>query len=86
MRVDLGLLQHRAQDRLAGGVADAGGEIADDQDDQMPGVLELPQLLEDDDVTEMDVGRRRVDAELDPQGSIFRASLPQALLESPRRQ
>jgi hypothetical protein len=33
----------------------------------VPGVLELAQLAEHDRVTEMDVGRRRVDAELDPQ-------------------
>ena len=39
--------------------------------------LELAELLEDDDVAEMDVGRGRVDAELDAQ----RAPLGQALLE-----
>ena len=33
----------------------------------MARVLELAQLTQHDRVTEMDVGRRRVDAELDPQ-------------------
>ena len=65
--VDLLGLEHRAQRGLPGRVADPRGEVADDQDDRVPGVLELAQLLQHDHVAEVDVGRRRVDAELHPQ-------------------
>ena len=37
----------------------------------MAGVLELAQLLEDDGVTEVDVGRGRVEPELGAQGSVL---------------
>ena len=50
-----------------GRIADAGGVVADDQDDDVAGVLELAQLLEHDHVAEVDVGGRRVDPELHPQ-------------------
>ncbi len=47
-----------------------------------PCLLELAQLLEHDRVAEVDVGRGRVDAELDPQ----RPAGGELLLEPPRRQ
>ena len=48
-------------------VPDARGVVADDQHDRVAGVLELAQLLQDDGVAEVEVGRRRVQAELDAQ-------------------
>ena len=48
-------------------VADARRVVADDEHRDVPGVLELAQLVEDHGVAEMDVGRRGVDAELDAQ-------------------
>ena len=52
----------RPQRGAARRVADAGGEVADDQDDGVAGVLELAQLLQHDRVAEVDVGRGGVDA------------------------
>ena len=65
--VDLGFAEHRAQRRAPRGVADAGRVVADDQHDAVPGVLELAQLAQHDRMAEVDVGRRRVDPELDAQ-------------------
>ena len=48
-------------------VADARGVVADDQHDAVAEVLELAQLLQHDRVAEVDVGRGRVDPELDAQ-------------------
>ena len=61
------LLQSRPRLGLAGRVADPSGEVADDQDRDVPGVLELPQLAEHDGPSERDVGRGRVEAELHAQ-------------------
>ena len=68
-RVGLDLLrgEHRAQARAPRGVADARGVVADDQHHPVPGVLELAQLAQHDRVAEVDVGRGRVDPELDAQ-------------------
>ena len=51
-------------------IADHRGEIADDENRLMPEILELAQFPQDDRVAEMDVGARRIDAELDPQRAI----------------
>ena len=40
-------------------------------DDVVPELLELSQLLERDAVAEVDIGRGRVDAELDAQRTVF---------------
>ena len=56
----------RSADRPLG-IADPGRVVADDHHGHVPGGLELAQLLEHDHMAEVDVGRRRVDAELDPQ-------------------
>src|SRR5436309_2908802 len=48
----------------------------------MAGVLELAQLAEHHHVTQVDVGRRRVDAELDTQGAtLLQTALELALRE-----
>ena len=62
---------------LAGGIADAGGEIADDQHCRMAGVLEGPQLAEQDRVAQVDVGAGGIDAELHPQGAALAPGLDQ---------
>jgi hypothetical protein len=63
-------------------VSDPRGEVADDQHDEVPGVLEVAQLAQHDGVPEVDVGRRRVDAQLDAQ----RASERELALQFARRQ
>ena len=52
----------------AGGVANAGGVVADDDDGFVAPVLELADDLERDAVTEVDIGRRGVHAEFDAEG------------------
>jgi len=42
-----------------------GGEVAEDQDRGVAELLELSELAEHDRESEVDVGRRRVDAQLD---------------------
>ncbi len=64
VREDLVAGEGRAGFRATGGVADLGGEVADDEDGLVPELLELAQFLEDDAVTEMEVGGGGVDAEL----------------------
>ena len=59
--------EHGPRRGAAAGVADARGVVADDQHDAVARVLELAQLLQHDGVAEVDVGRGRVEAELDPQ-------------------
>jgi hypothetical protein len=53
-------------------IPDARGVVADDEHDGMPGVLELAELLQDDRVTQVHVGRRRVQSELHPQAPSLR--------------
>jgi hypothetical protein len=47
----------------------------------VPGVLELAQLAEHDRVAEVDVGRGRVDPELDPQRPALRPRRPELCRE-----
>ena len=51
--------------RAAGGVADHPGEVPDDDDDLVSEVLEIAQLLEDHRVSQVQVGRGRVESQLD---------------------
>ena len=67
VRVDLVAGEHRPRRRAPARVAHARGVVADDQHDAMAEVLELAQLLQHDRVPEVDVGRRRVEPELDAQ-------------------
>ena len=67
MGVDLLLAEPRAGCGLAGGVTDHRREVADDQDRDVPAVLEEPEPPEDDRETEMNVRGGGVDAELDSQ-------------------
>ncbi|MNF75963.1 hypothetical protein D3C84_580570 [compost metagenome] len=56
---------------LAGRITHHGGEVADQQDDLVAQVLEGLQLVEDHGVTEVNVGSRRVHAQLDAQRASF---------------
>ena len=67
VRVDLLVGEDRPLGRAAGRVADAGRVVADDQHADVPGVLERAHALQRDRAADVDVGRRDVDAELDPQ-------------------
>jgi hypothetical protein len=53
--------------RLAGGIADAGREVADHQHGQVPQILEAAHLLQHHGVPQVDVGRGRIEARLDAQ-------------------
>src|SRR5690606_4494885 len=66
--LDLSLGQHRPRLALARRVADARGEVADDEDGPVAEVLELAQLAEDDGVADVEVRPRGVHAELDEEG------------------
>ena len=50
-----------------GGIADHRGEVADQEDHLVAEVLHLPHLVQHNGVTEMDVRRGGVEAELDAQ-------------------
>jgi len=52
---------------LATGVADHPGEVADQEDDRVAHVLELAHLVEQHGVADVQVGRGRIEARLDPQ-------------------
>jgi hypothetical protein len=84
--LDLRRGEHRTHARSPGGVSDPGGEVADDQNDPVSGVLEFAQLAQQDRVTEVNVGRGRVDPELHPQRSVLLARGPKLLRQRPRRQ
>ncbi|MCY1416064.1 hypothetical protein D9M71_315650 [compost metagenome] len=71
--VGLGVLQHllasqwRAGGILATGVADHPGEVADQEDDLMPQLLELAQLVDQDSMPKVQVRGGWIETGLDPQ-------------------
>ena len=67
VRVDLLASQARARRRLARRVADHRREVADDEHGGVAEILEQPQPPQHHREPEVNVGRRRVDAELHPQ-------------------
>ena len=69
VRLDLRPRQLGPRGLAAGGVADHGREIPDDEDDAVAGVLEVLHLPEDDGVPEVNVGRRGIEADLDGQAA-----------------
>ena len=71
--------------RAAAGIADACGVVAHDEDHAVAEVLELAQLLQHDGVAEVDVGRRRVEAELGPQLAALARGGLQLGLQAARR-
>ncbi len=73
--VGLGIGEHllfrerRPRFATARGVADAPGEVADEEDDRVPQFLKMAHLVHDHRMAEMQVGRRGVKAHLDAQGT-----------------
>jgi len=59
--------ERRARAVAPGRVADQAGEVADQKDHLMPQVLQLAHLVQHHGVTQVDVGRRRVQPQLDAQ-------------------
>jgi hypothetical protein len=53
------------RDRSAAGIADHRGKVSDDQYREVTEILKIPELSKHDAVTEMDVGRRRVNSKFD---------------------
>ncbi len=76
LRIGLDLLARERRTHVVapGRVTDHRSEIADQKDDLMTQILHLAHLVQDDRMSEMDVGRRRVEAELDPQRLVRRLS------------
>ena len=73
--------ERRAGRVAAGGVADHPGEVADQELDPVTEVLELPQLVDDHRVAEVQVGGGRVEAELHPEGAAGLQLPDEVLLE-----
>jgi hypothetical protein len=65
--IDLVAGQARTRHRLARRVADHRGEVADDEHGGVAEIWEETQAPQHDRESEVNVGRRRVDAELYPQ-------------------
>ena len=80
--VDLGGIHLRAGGRAPARISHARGVVAHDQDHGVAEVLELAQLAQHHGVTQVDVGRRRVHAQLHAQ----RTALRELPLELPLRQ
>ncbi len=59
--------QRRAGGVAPGRIADARGEIADEKNDRVAQILQLPELVEHHGVADMNVGRGGVEAEFDAQ-------------------
>jgi hypothetical protein len=82
-----GVLQHLlpgerlAGGALAGGVPDHPGEVTDQEQDLVAEVLELAELVDQDRVAEVEVGRGRVESRLHPQGAPPRQLGPQGVLQ-----
>src|SRR5262249_35185640 len=80
VRVDLVGTERGARRGPAARVADAGGEIADDEHGDVAEVLERTELAQDDRRTQMDVRGGGVEPELHPQGPPGTELVPQLVL------
>jgi hypothetical protein len=69
VRADVLVREHGAGLRLSRRIPDPRGEVSDDQDGDVTGVLELPQLPQDDGVSQGEVRATRIDAQLDAEGT-----------------
>jgi hypothetical protein len=70
LKIALDLLARELRPELVapGGIADHRRRVADDEDDRVPELLDRAQLHERDRVTDVQVGRARIHAELDAEG------------------
>ena len=66
--VDLLAAQGRAGAVAPGGIANCGGEVADERNNGMTQILKLAHFVQDHGVTQMQIWRSGVHAEFDPQG------------------
>jgi len=66
-RVDLLASEDRSGFGPPARIADHRGEVPDDENDRVPVVLKLSQHVERDEMTDVEVRRSRVEAELDAQ-------------------
>jgi hypothetical protein len=78
---DLVASELRARRFLAGRVADHAGEIADQEDDAMPELLEVVHLADHHRVAQVEVGRRRIEADLDGERTSLAPGRDHARLE-----
>src|ERR1019366_2450297 len=62
------LREWRPRRRAARGVADHAREIADQEDDRVPEILKMLELAQQNRVPKVQVGRRRIESGLHPQG------------------
>ena len=67
VRLDLFARQRRPRRVAPGRIADHSGEVADQERDLVPEILELPHLVDEHGVPEMQIGRGRIESRLDPQ-------------------
>ncbi len=66
---------------LAGGIADAPGEVADQEDDLVAEVLELAHLGQQHTVAKVQIGSRRIETGLDTQLAAGLELLDQLVLQ-----
>ena len=80
IRHDLLVSQRRARGRATTRITDHRGEVANDEHDVMSQLLKLLQLPQTDRMTEMNVRRSRIDAELDAERFAARELVREFLL------
>ena len=78
MSVDLFAGEGLAGDVFAGGVADEGGGVADEEDDGVAELLEVAELAHEHGVAEVEVGGGGVEAGFDAEGDAGLAGLFEA--------
>jgi hypothetical protein len=83
--VDLCLGERLAGDVAAGGVADEGGGVADEEDDGVAELLEVAQLADEHGVAEVEVGGGGIEAGLDAHGDATGGGLGDAVFEGVER-
>src|SRR5437764_8107807 len=78
---DLVLAERRSSNVAAGGVADHGGEIADQENHRVPEILKVLQLAEQHGMAKMQVGRSGIKAGINAQRLAGGARLFQTLAQ-----
>ncbi|ABA51107.1 hypothetical protein BURPS1710b_3413 [Burkholderia pseudomallei 1710b] len=81
VRFDLLARERRAGRVAARRIADQRREIADQENHRMAEILQLAHLVQHDRVAEVDVGRRRIEAQLDAQRLVRRRAFRELLRE-----
>ena len=80
VRVDRFARQHRPRFRAPGRIADARSEVADEKDHVVAELLELPELLQQHGVAEMEIGGGGIEARLHAQRLAAREAAREARL------